>query len=174
MTNIKFGKFVLIAAIGLAIVIGIAFFVPELGLTGGQVHEKFTTIRQGGEPHSSAVIWFGWIFGLIAQLLVFSLYSLGASRQNKLRGLGWPFIIVFTLTATVWTSIVVTYQDYVGNPDPALLFGLPLPTGLMVFVMPVAMLLISVIFVVRFPKSILTEEDLEKYQRLLDDKERDS
>jgi hypothetical protein len=36
------------------------------------------------------------------------------------------------------------------------------------------MLLITVLFVVRFPKSILTEEDLEKYQQLLDDKEQDS
>ncbi len=174
MTNIKFGKFILIAAIGLAIVIGIAFFVPELGLTRGQVHPQFATMRQGGEPHSSAVIWLGWIFGLVAQLLVFSLYSLGASRQNKLRGLGKPFIFIFTLTASVWTSIVVTYQDYADNPDPALLFGFPLPTGLMIFVMPLAMLLITVLFVVRFPKSILTEEDLEKYRQLLDDKEQDS
>ena len=174
MTNIKFGKFVLIAAVGLAVVIAIAFFVPELGDTRGHVHAQFATMRQGGAPHSSAVIWLGWIFGLIAQLLVFSLYSLGASRQNKLRGLGKPFILVFTLTASVWTCIVVTYQDYIGNPDPALLFGFPLPTGLMVFVMPLAMLLITVIFVVSFPKSILTEEDLEKYQQLLDDKEQDS
>ncbi len=174
MTNLKFGKFVLIATVGLAVVIAISFFVPELSLTRGQVHAQFTTMRQGGAPHSSAVIWLGWIFGLIAQLLVFSLYSLGASRQNKLRGLGKPFILIFTLTASVWTSIVVTYQDYIGNPDPALLFGFPLPTGLMIFVMPLAMLLISVLFVLRFPKSILTEEDLEKYQQLLDDKEQDS
>lgn len=173
MTNLKFGKFVLIAAVGLAVVIAISFFVPELSLTRGQVHAQFTTMRQGGAPHSSAVIWLGWIFGLIAQLLVFSLYSLGASRQNKLRGLGKPFILIFTLTASVWTSIVFTYQDYIGNPDPALLFGFPLPTGLMIFVMPLAMLLISVLFVLRFPKSILTEEDLEKYQQLLDDKEQD-
>ena len=174
MTNIKFGKFVLIAAIGLAIVIGIAFFVPELGLTGGQVHAKFTTIRQGGEPHSSAVIWFGWIFGLIAQLLVFSLLSLGTARQNKLRGLGKPFVLIFALTAAVWTGIIVTYQDYIGNPDPALLFGIPLPTALVIFVLPLAMLLVPILFVVRFPKSILTEEDFEKYKQLLDDQERDS
>jgi hypothetical protein len=174
VTNIKFGKFILIAAIGLAIVIGIAFLVPELGLTRGQVHAQFATMRQGGAPHSTAVIWLGWAFGIIAQILVFSLFSLGTARQNKLRGLGKPFVLIFTLTAAVWTGIVVTYQDYIGNPDPALLFGIPLPTALVIFVMPLAMLLVPILFVVRFPKSILTEEDLEKYKQLLDDQERDS
>jgi len=174
VTNIKFGKFILIAAIGLAIVIGIAFFVPELGDTRGQVHAQFATIRQGGVPHSTAVIWLGWAFGIIAQILVFSLLSLGTARQNKLRGLGKPFVLVFALTAAVWTGIIVTYQDYIGNPDPALLFGIPLPTALVIFVMPLAMLLVPILFVVRFPKSILTEEDLEKYKQLLDDRERDS
>ena len=174
MTNIKFGKFILIAAIGLAIVIGIAFFVPELGDTRGHVHAQFETMRQGGAPHSTAVIWLGWAFGIIAQILVFSLFSLGTARRNKLRGLGKPFVLIFTLTAAVWTGIVVTYQDYIGNPDPALLFGIPLPTALVIFVMPLAMLLVPILFVVRFPKSILTEEDLEKYKQLLDDRERDS
>lgn len=174
MTSIKFGKFILIAAIGLAVVIGIAFFIPELGLTRGHVHAQFTTMRQGGAPHSSAVIRLGWLFGIIVQILVFSLFSLGASRHNELRGLGKPFILIFTVTASVWTGIVVTYQGYINNPDQALLFGFPLPTGLVVFVMPLAMLMVSVLFVLRFPKSILTEEDLEKYRQLLDDTEQDS
>ncbi len=173
MTNIKFGKFILIAAIGLAIVIGIAFFVPELSLTRGHVHAQFATIRQGGAPHSTAVIWLGWAFGIIALVLVFSLFSLGASRQNRLRGLGKPFVLIFILTAAVWTGIVVSYQDYMSNPDQALLFGFPQPTVLVIFVMPLAMLFIPILFVVRFPKSILTDEDLEKYKQLLDDQERD-
>ena len=174
MTNIKFGKFILIAAIGLAIVIGIAFFVPELGDTRGHVHAQFETMRQGGAPHSSAVIWLGWLFGILVQVLIFFLFSLGAARHNSLRGLGKPFVLIFILTATVWTAVVVTYQDYIGNPDPALLFGIPLPTALVIFFMPLAMLLAPILFVVRFPKSILTDEDLEKYKQLLDDQERDS
>jgi hypothetical protein len=172
--TIKFGKLIFVAAIGLAIVIGLAFFVPELGLTRGHAHVQFSTIRQGGVPHSSAVIWLGWVFGIVTLILVFSLFSLGAAHRDKLRGLGKPFVIVFALAAAAWSGIVVTYQGYISNPDQALLFGFPLPTGLMIFVFPSVSLLITILFVVRFPKSILTEADLEKYRQLLDDEEKNS
>lgn len=174
MITIKFGKQILIAAICLAVVIGIAFFMPELGLTRGHAHPQFSTIRQGGAPHSGAVLWLGWIFFIITLTVIFSLFSLGASHQNKLRGLGKPFVIIFALTAAAWTGIVVTYQGYISNPDQQLLFGLPLPTGLMIFVLPPAMILITVLFVLRFPKSVLTEEDFEKFKQLLDDEEKSS
>ena len=60
------------------------------------------------------------------------------------------------------------------DPDPVLLFGFPLPTSLMIFVFPAVSLLVTILFVVRYPKSVLTEEDLEKYQQLLDDEEKTS
>lgn len=154
--------------------IGIAFFIPELGLTRGHAHPQFSTIRQGGAPHSGAVIWLGWAFGIITLIVIFSLFSLGATHENKLRGLGKPFVIIFTLTAAAWTGIVVAYQGYISNLDQPLLFGFPLPTGLMIFVLPPVMILITILFVVRFPKSVLTEEDLEKYKQLLDDEKESS
>ena len=44
----------------------------------------------------------------------------------------------------------------------------------MIFVLPPAMILITVLFVLRFPKSVLTEEDFEKFKQLLDDEEKSS
>ena len=172
MATIKFDKLIFIAAIGLAVVIGIAFFIPELGLARGHAHLQFNSIRQGGVPHSSAVIWLGWVFGIITLLLFFFVLSLGAARQNRLRGLGKPFIVICALIAATWTGIVLTYQAYVSNPEQELLFGFPLPTALMIFVFPSVSLLITILFVVRFPKSIFTDEDLGKYEQLLDDEEK--
>ncbi len=126
MTTIKFGRLILIAVIGLAIVIGIAFFIPELSITGCHAHAQFSTIRQGGVPHSSAVIWLGWAFGIIALSLFFFVFSLGVARRNRLRGLGKPFVITWALIAATWTGIVVTYQGYISNPDQGLLFGFPI------------------------------------------------
>ncbi len=174
MVPIKFGKLIFIASIGLGVVIAIAFVIPELGLTRGHAHVQFSTIRQGGVPHSSAVIWLGWVFGIITLILFFFVLSLGAAHQNGLRGLGRPFVVICTLIAATWTGIVVTYPAYMSDPDHAMLFGLPLPTSLMIFVFPSVSLLITILFVVQFPKSILTEEDLEKYRKLLDDDERKS
>ena len=174
MVTIKFGKLIFIASIGLAVVIAIASVIPELGLTRGHAHVQFSTIQQGGVAHSSAVIWLGWVFGIITLTQFFFVLSLGAARQNRLRGLGKPFVIICVLIAATWTGIVVTYQAYVSNPDPVLLFGFPLPTSLMIFVFPAVSLLVTILFVVRYPKSVLTEEDLEKYQQLLDDEEKTS
>ena len=168
MRPINYGKLIFAAVIGLAVLVGIAFFIPELSLTGGHTHAQFSTIRQGGAPHSNAVIWLGWIFGTITLIFFFLMISLGASRKNKLRGLGKFLVGICALTVAAWSGIVVTYQGYVSNPDQALLFGFPLPTGLMIFVFPLTGLLVTILFVVQFPKSILTEEDLEKYRQLKD------
>ena len=174
MITIRFGKLILIAVIGLAVVIGIAFLIPELGLTRGHAHAQFSSMRQGGAPHSSAVIWLGWVFGTIALVLFFFVFSLGVARRNKLRGLGKPFVAICALIAATWTGIVVTYQGYISNPDQVLVFGLPLPTALMIFVFPTVSLLVTLLFVVRFPTSVLTEEDFEKYRQLLDDEDKGS
>lgn len=171
MTTINFGRWILIAAIAIAAVIGIAFLVPELGAANGNVHALFSTMQQGGAPHGSTVIWLGWAFGILILFLIVFIISLGAARRNKLRGLGWPLVLILALTMAAWTGVVLAYKGYLTNPDQPLLFGFPLPTGLMIFVMTPLMVLINILFVTRFPKSILTEEDVEKYKHLLDKQE---
>ncbi len=171
MTTINFGRWILVAAIAIAAVIGIAFLVPEFGTANGNVHALFRTMQQGGAPHGSTVIWLGWAFGILILFLIVFIISLGAARKSMLRGLGWPLVLIFALTMAAWTGIVLAYEGYITNPNQALLFGFPLPTGLMIFVMTPLMVLINILFVTRFPKSILTEEDLEKYRQLLDEQE---
>ncbi len=168
MRPIKLGKLVFAAVIGLAVMVGVAFFIPELSLTGGHTHAQFSTIRQGGDPHGIAVIWLGWLFGTITLIFFFLVISLGVARGNNLRGLGKYLVAICAATVAAWSGIVVTYQGFVSNPDQALLFGFPLPTGLMIFVFPLTGLLVTILFVVQFPKSILTEEDLERYRQLKD------
>ena len=171
MKIINLSKLILVAAIALAAVIGIAFLVPELGAANGNVHALFSTMQQGGAPHDSTVIWLGWAFGILILFLIVFIISLGAARRNKLRGLAWPLVLIFALTMAAWTGVVLAYKGYLTNPDQPLLFGFPLPTGLMIFVMTPLMVLINILFVTRFPKSILTEEDVEIYKQLLDKQE---
>ena len=73
-----------------------------------------------------------------------------------------------------WTAVIFAYQDYVLDPYQDLVLGLPLPTTLLIFVMVPAMLLINILFVAIFPKSILTEEDLEKFRQLTADSGEDA
>lgn len=158
----------IIAAIALGIVIGTAFFIPDLIAAQSGAHPFLSTIQQGGAPHDYKVIALGWVFGVVVISIIFLMLSLGASRGNSLRGLGWPLAVIYTLIVASWTGIVYAYLGYIGDPDQATIFGLPLPTGMMIFVMTPIGLLVNVLFVVRFPKSILTAADLDKYRHLAD------
>ncbi len=124
-------------------------------------------MQQGGDPASESVIWLGWAFGAFAIALIFSMFALGTVRNRSFRGMGWPIVSVFIATIAAWTAVIVAYEGFVSNPQQSLLFGFPLPTGLMIFVMLPVMCLINIVFVIWFPKSVLTEEDLDDLERVL-------
>jgi len=138
------------------------------------VHAVYNTIRQGGDAQGNTTLWLGWLFGVATVTLIFSMLALGVSRRRSLRGLGWYFLAIFLLTVGAWTAAIFAYQDYVLDPYQDLVLGLPLPTTLLIFVMVPAMLLINILFVAIFPKSILTEEDLEKFRQLTADSGEDA
>jgi hypothetical protein len=157
----------LAAAITLAAVIGIAFFIPELQGPQGVVHPEFDSMRRASPAAGSSTVMLGWFFGVVVTILVFLMFSLGVARRGSFRGIGWPLVLVLIATVISWTAVVVAYQGYVSNMDQSLLFGWPLPTALLVFLMFPAMLLINIVFVIYFPKSIMTEEDLDKFERVI-------
>lgn len=122
-------------------------------------------MQKGGQPPDSRTIVLGWIFGFGAISLIFSMFALSTVRNGSFRGAGWPILAVYVATMIVWTAIVVAYTGYVDDPSRSRLFGWPLPTGLTIFVFLPVMFLINVVFVVYFPRSILTEEDLRQFER---------
>ena len=169
-----FVRLIFVAAIVLSAIIGAAFLVPELQATHGIAHSVYETIRQGGDGHGVTTIRLGWLFGVATFVLIFSLLSLGVSRKSSLRGLGWFFLIIFLLTVAAWTAVILAYEDYVQDPYQDLVLGFPLPTALMIFAMIPAMVLINILFVVMFPKSILTQEDIDRHRNLAGDPGDDS
>lgn len=156
----------MIAAITMALIIGAAYFMPDLSTVQGSIHPEFASMQRGGEATTGSTLWIGWGFGIAAVVLIFSMLSLGVARKRSFRGAGWPLIGSFLASIATWTGVIYAYGGFVSNPQQDLLFGWPLPTGLMLFVMLPAMFLVNVVFVVFFPKSILTDEDLRKYDQL--------
>ena len=173
MEPIIFSRLLFSVAITLAAVIGVAFFIPELQGPQGSVHPVFSSMQRGGDPVSGFVIWLGWAFGAGVIVLIFSMVALGTARGKSFRGIGWPLISVFVATIAAWIAVVVAYQNFVSNPEQSLLFGWPLPTGLMIFVMLPVMFLINIVFVIYFPRSVLAEEDTEKFEKVFKEQNKD-
>lgn len=145
--------------------IGVAFFIPELQGPQGVVHPEFDSMRRASPAAGESTVLLGWIFGVVVTFLIFLMFGLGVARRGSFRGIGWPLVLVLIATIVSWTAVVVAYQGYVSDTAQSLLFGWPLPTALLVFLMFPAMLLINIVFVIYFPRSILTEGDLEKFER---------
>ncbi len=164
---INYAKLVLAAAITLLAVIATAFFIPELQGPQGVVHPDFGSMRRASPAAGETTVWLGWFFGVVVTILIFLMFGLGVARRGSFRGVGWPLVLVLIATIVSWTAVVAAYQGYVRDADQSLLFGWPLPTALLVFLMFPAMLLINIVFVIYFPKSIMTEEDLDKFERVI-------
>ena len=162
-----FSKLIFAGALALAGVIAIAFFVPELLQSQDHTHPLYSSMQRGGDPSGASVTWLGWAFGIVATFLIFCAFALGAQRDGSLRGLGWPIAAVFLATIAAWSAVIVAYRYFIEDTDQSLLFGFPLPTGLMIFVMLPTMFLINIVFVIWFPRSILTKDDLDKFERLV-------
>ena len=135
----------------------------------GVAHPEFDSLQQG-RPSTGAA-WLGWAFGVAAIGLVFATLALGLVRRRSLRGVGWPLLAVLIATIAAWTGVIVSYVGYVTDPQQPLLFGWPMPTALMLFVLLPLMCLVNVVFVVWFPKSILTEEDLNRFDEIMKQQE---
>ena len=122
-------------------------------------------MQQAGEPASPDLVWLGWLFLATVVSLIFAMLSLGVARGRSFRGAGWPMFAVYVATLAVWTAIVVTSTGYTADSEQSFFLGWPLPTGLIIFVFLPVMFLINIVFVVVFPRSILTEEDLEQFEQ---------
>ena len=149
----------------LSFVVGAAYFITDLPGTLGAVHEDFPSMQKGGQPPDRMTVLLGWLFGFGAISLIFSMFGLSTVRNGSFRGAGWPILAVYVATLIVWSAIVVAYSGYVEDPDQTTLFGWPLPTGLTLFVFLPVMFLINIVFVVYFPRSILSEDDLQQFEQ---------
>lgn len=141
--------------------------MPDLQGPQGVVHPDFDSMRRASPAAGSSTVMLGWFFGVVVTVLVFLMFGLGVARRRSFRGVGWPLVLVLIATIVSWTAVVAAYQGYVNDAGQSLLFGWPLPTALLVFLMFPAMLLINIVFVIYFPKSIMTEEDLDQFEKVI-------
>jgi hypothetical protein len=100
-----------------------------------------------------------WAAALAVATFPVALIALGAGRGGRLGGLRLPLLLLWTVLAGGFLTLLALPH---GGPDS--MFGLPLGTALMVFVLvPIPFALVCWAYASRFD---LREEDLERLRRL--------
>ena len=66
--------------------------------------------------------------------------------------------------------IIIIYQLSLGDAPPQITGGLPLPSALMVYGLAGTPLIFAMLYIMNFDTWILTPEDLQKFQSIMDRK----
>lgn len=161
----------------LAVVFGSFLIEPVEGGTG-KAHEVYSeTLQQsapGSERHAK-LIWFGWALGVIEILFFVTCLALGASKKGVLGKLKAPLVLGAAIHIAVFSMLILTYRQYMGEAEHALFLSFPATTAWMVYGMWFAPVFYIAIYIIYFPTHILTDADMEKFREILAQKgERDS
>ena len=156
-------------ALGMCAVVVVAFLIAEPADSHGFPHPDYPTMEQGGcglERHGP-ILWLGWIFGVLEILFFVAAMALAARKREDLRGLGKPLLWGAVAYLAVWTLQVVAYRGYMTDPDPALFLAFPAPTAVMMYGLWGVPIIFMALYFFGFDRWILTDEDVEEFERLL-------
>jgi hypothetical protein len=153
-------------------VVLVAMLIPEPEHARGMVHPSFATMKHGGsgvERHAG-VLWLGGAFGGLAIATFVTLMAFGSRRGDSLRGLGPRLVLGLAAYLGAWSWLVLAYRDYLTEPTHRLILGFPAPTAIMLYVLWPVSVVFNVLFVVGFKRWVFSDEDRERYERLVAEK----
>ena len=151
--------------------IAVVLWIPEADGGHGMEHPNFATMKRGGDGPEPLVLWLGWGWGVLQILLIVGLMGLGARKGEDCRGLWMPLFVGGAAFVGLWTYLVLTYVDYVSDPDPAMLLGFPLPSALVLYGIWALPAIFAVYFVLGFKRWVLTDADLAEFEAMMAKKE---
>ncbi len=153
--------------------VALATLLPPAEGAGSGAHPELASMRHGGsglERHGGR-LWAGWLFGTAMILMFVALIAFGARRHAR-DFRGW-LIGGTALVLAAWTWVIAAYRGYLADPDPELYLALPAPTAIMAYVFLPLTLIFILCFVLGFKRWVLSDEDLEQYQRLIEARRRE-
>lgn len=135
---------------------------PEPPLGHGEPHTEFSQMNRGGDGgrHTNLIIPAGLYGGLQIVLFVSGL-CLGIRRDRSRLG---PLIVGGFAYLAVFIAMVGTYAKQM---DDVIVFGVPLPTALMVFGMMGVPVVFIVLYIVKFQEWIYNDDDAKRFAELL-------
>lgn len=136
----------------------------------GEPHPEFTTMRQGGDAAARHrdLLLPGWLLGCAVILCFSALVHFGALRGRGRKGLAVLLRIVTAAYLAAWSWLIWSYRASLSDTAPELILALPKPTAIMIYVFWPVSMLFSALFVIGFDRWVLTEEEEEAFDRLVE------
>lgn len=119
------------------------------------------------------VLWLGYALGLLVIAIMGTGVWIGLRKHDAGTPLSRWIMIGFAAYALLFTCLTVSSAAYAGNPSGTAFFGgFPLPTALMLYGMWQLPLLSIGLYMVWFDRWVLTDEDLARFRKLVDEARR--
>ena len=132
----------------------------------GVPHDRFPSMNHGGDgpTRHTPVLWLGWVFGMLQLAIVVACLMLGVQRAGAVRlGLG----LCGLLLGGLFTMMVLSYRAYLTDATPALFFGLPAPAAWFLYGFWPAELLVVLLYVLLFSRSIVTPDQMRRFEEIV-------
>ncbi len=165
LDRILFGAILVLCA-----VVALIASLPDARV-GGTPHPEHPTMRHSGSGEHQDVapgapLWVGWLFGMAIFGVFAALIAFGA--RHRIRDFGRWLVPAVAAVIGAWTWVVFAYRGYLDDPQPALYLALPAPTAIMVYLFWPLGGVFVLFFVLGFRRWVLSDDDFETYQRLVD------
>jgi len=145
--------------------------VSQIALGHGQPHPEYETMLAGGpgaDRHTN-ILWAGWAFAVFQAMYFVACLAFGMRKKGDIGPAKIPIIIGGVIFFLVFTMLFLTYRTYMNDDDPSLFLSQTKPTAWMVYgvwIFPVFFVFVYRYF---FDSWYLTDEDLEKFQSILEE-----
>ena len=155
-------------------VMGASRLLPAATHPTARLHPEAASLLQstGGLADQPETLWLGYAIGLLILGLMAVCVWIGLRKQDAGTPLTRWMMIGFAGYALVFTGLTITYAQYAADPSGSFFGGFPLPTAWMIYGMWFFPLLLVGLYMVMFDRWVLTEDDLARFQDLVDENRR--
>lgn len=135
----------------------------------GVAHPTVSTMLHGGDGvmRYQPIRIATWVFALGMITFFTSLLMFACRKRERVGRIAWLLLVVFSLHLASMIGMLVSYEAYLHDPDPALYAAFPAPTAWMMYVLWPMPLLFVLLFVVGFDRWIYRPEDEQAIAELM-------
>jgi len=163
----KLPLFLFLLLVTMSVVISVVLFGGEPGEHHGVAHQTFDqTMQQGGsgpERHDH-LRWLGWAFGTLMITFFVGGLLLGVPKAAEHK---WPYVVGGAIYVLIFSLLALADHWYVRQQPAPLVLAFPLPTALMLYGLGGIPAVFILIYTLKFDRWILTPEDLQRFEAML-------
>jgi hypothetical protein len=165
-------EFLFVLLLAMCVVIGAAFVIDEVpaDLGHGFAHEQFPSMDKGGpgvSRHTPTVLVMGGIFAALQTVFIIACLAFGVRRRGNVGPFKIPLLVGGLFFTGIVVLLVVSYRQYMLDPDPALFLSLPGPTAWYLYGFWPLQLFFVALYVLMFDRWVTTDDDMARFRQIL-------